>query len=46
MFTPEVPSAATVMAAAMSLSGTQAGPESCMDQAKDRNNAVLGWRLP
>lgn len=46
LFTPEVPSAATVMAAAVSLGGSQAGPESCVDQAKDRNNSVLGWRLP
>lgn len=46
LFAPEVPSAAVMMAAVMSLGGSQAGLESCVDQAKDRNNSVLGWRLP
>lgn len=46
LFPPDVPSAATVMAAVMLLGGSQAWPESYMDQAKDRNSSVLGWRVP
>lgn len=46
LFAPDIPSAATVMAAVMLLSGSQAWPESYMDQAKDRNSSVLGWRVP
>lgn len=39
LFSPEVPSVVTVMAAVMSPGGSNHGPESWMDQTKGRNNS-------